>query len=99
VSPPPAVEPAIQPSRPAPAPPVPARVAKVRPPKVTVEKTIWHPTAARRVARIEVEGHKGTLELHEGDAVGTLVVAEIKPSGVVFLHGGEKLHRKVGGGR
>jgi hypothetical protein len=51
------------------------------------------------VARIEVEGSKGTLELHEGDAVGTLVVAEIQPSGVVFLHGGEKLHRKVGGGQ
>ncbi len=101
VSPPPAAEPEVQPSRPAPAPPAPApaRVATVRPPKVTVEKTIWHPTPARRVARIEVEGHEGTLELHEGDAVGTLVVAEIKPSGVLFLHGGEKLHRKVGGGR
>jgi hypothetical protein len=99
--PPPAAELAIQPPRPAPAPPAPApaRVATVRPPKVTVEKTVWHPTPGRRVARIEVEGHKGMLELHEGDAVGTLVVAEIQPSGVVFLHGGEKLHRKVGSGR
>jgi hypothetical protein len=91
------VEPAPRPAKP-PAPP-PASVAKVRPPKVTVEKTVWHPTPERRVARIEVEGFKGTLELHEGDAVGTLVVAEIQPSGVVFLHGGEKLHRKVGGGQ
>ena len=97
--PPPAAEPAIQSPRPAPPAPAPARVARVRPPKVTVEKTVWHPTPGRRVARIEVEGHKGMLELHEGDAVGTLVVAEIKPSGVVFLHGGEKLHRKVGSGR
>jgi hypothetical protein len=99
--PPPAAEPVIQAPRRAPAPPAPApaRVATVRPPKVTVEKTVWHPTPERRVARIEVEGHKGMLELHEGDAVGTLVVAEIQPSGVVFLHGGEKLHRKVGSGR
>jgi hypothetical protein len=74
-------------------------VVKARPPKVTVEKTVWHPTPERRVARIEVEGFKGKLELHEGDAVGTLVVSEIQPSGVVFLHGGEKLHRKVGSGR
>jgi hypothetical protein len=66
---------------------------------VTVKKTIWHPTPERRVARVEVEGRKGSLELHEGDAVGTLVVSEIQPSGVVFLHGGEKLHRKVGSGR
>jgi hypothetical protein len=63
---------------------------------VTVKKTVWHPVPERRVARIEVEGRKGLLELHEGDAVGTLVVAEIQPSGVVFLHGGERLHRKVG---
>ena len=101
---PPAAEPAIQPPppiarQPAPKAPTPARVATVKPPKVTVKKTIWHPTPERRVARIEVEGRKGPLELHEGDAVGTLVVSEIQPSGVVFLHGGERLHRKVGGGR
>jgi hypothetical protein len=66
---------------------------------VTVRKTIWHPTPERRVAEIEVEGRKGPLELREGDAVGTLVVSEIQPSGVVFLHGGEKLHQKVGSGR
>jgi len=84
---------------PAPKTPAPARVVKVRPPKVTVKKTVWHPTPQRRVAEIEVEGREGVFELHEGDAVGTLVVAEIQPSGVVFLHGGEKLHRKVGAER
>ena len=95
---PPAAERATQPPpRPAaPKAPAPALVATVRPPKVTVEKTIWHPVPERRLARIEVEGRKGALELHEGDAVGTLVVAEIQPSGVVFLHGGERFHRKVG---
>jgi hypothetical protein len=98
---PPPATPADQPpprvaEPPKPKAPAPARVAALRPPKVTVKKTVWHPVPERRVARIEVEGRKGLLELHEGDAVGTLVVAEIQPSGVVFLHGGERLHRKVG---
>jgi hypothetical protein len=69
---------------------------EVRPPRVTVKKTIWHPTPERRVARIEVEGHEGPIELHEGDAFGLLVVAEIEPSKVVFLHRGKEFHRKVG---
>jgi hypothetical protein len=106
-APPPAVAepPAAEPVAPPPPPPAkpktpaPAVVATVRPPQVTVEKTIWHPVPERRLARIEVEGRKGALELHEGDAVGTLVVAEIQPSGVVFLHGGERIHRKVGARR
>ena len=101
--PPPATPAAEPPPRvaepPKPEAPAPSRVATLRPPKVTVKKTVWHPVPERRVARIEVEGRKGLLELHEGDAVGTLVVAEIQPSGVVFLHGGERLHRKVGTGR
>jgi hypothetical protein len=95
--PPPIEKPSPRPA--APKAPAPALVATVRPPKVTVEKTIWHPVPERRLARIEVEGRKGALELHEGDAVGTLVVAEIQPSGVVFLHGGERFHRRVGAKR
>jgi hypothetical protein len=74
-------------------------VAKVRPPAITVKRTIWHPTPERRVAQVEVEGREGQIQLHEGDAVGTLVVAEIKPSEVVFLHQGQELHRRVGGKR
>lgn len=95
-SPAPAPKPAARPPAPREKTPPVARVAKLVPPKVTVKKTIWHPTPERRVAEIEVEGRKGVLELHEGDAVGTLVVAEIQPSGVVFLHGGEKLKRTIG---
>ena len=71
-------------------------IPDMTPPKVTVKKIIWHPTSERRVAEIEVEGRKGPLQLHEGDAVATLVVSEIRPSTVIFLHGGEKLHHKVG---
>lgn len=102
--PPPAAEQVVQPPPPIARPPAPkapeaARVATLRPPKVTVRKTIWHPTPERRVAEVEVEGLKGALELREGDAVGTLVVSEIQPSGVVFLHGGERLLQKVGSGQ
>jgi hypothetical protein len=102
--PPPAAELAEEPppllvEPPAPKAPAPARVATLRPPEVTVKKTYWHPNPERRVAEVEVEGRKGALELHEGDAVGTLVISEIQPSGVVFLHGGERLHRKVGAGQ
>jgi hypothetical protein len=102
--PPPAAELAEEPppllvEPPAPKASAPARVATLRPPEVTVKKTTWHPNPERRVAEVEVEGRKGALELHEGDAVGTLVISEIQPSGVVFLHGGERLHRKVGTGQ
>jgi hypothetical protein len=83
--------------------PRPARTPDVAlipaPPRIEVERTRWHPTPERRVALVRVEGHKDALELREGDAVGTLVVAEIEPSGVVFLHGGERLQRRVGAAR
>ena len=71
-------------------------VAALVPPKVRVERTIWHPKPERRSALVHVQGHKEALELKEGDAVGTLVVAEIQPSGVVFLHGGVRLRHRVG---
>jgi hypothetical protein len=61
-----------------------------------VERTSWHPTPERRVAWVTVEGLAGTRELHEGDALGTLVVKEIRPSSVLFQHGGEPLSRRVG---
>jgi hypothetical protein len=35
-------------------------------------------------------------ELHEGDAIGTLVVSEIGPSSVLFLNDGAPLRRRVG---
>ncbi len=65
-------------------------------PSVLVVRTVWHPTAERRIAEIEVEGRPELLLLHEGDAVGPLVVSEIRPSGVVFLHDEVELVRHVG---
>ena len=35
-------------------------------------------------------------ELHEGDAIGSLVVSEIGPSSVLFLNDGAPLRRRVG---
>jgi hypothetical protein len=65
-------------------------------PTVYVERTIWHPMAERRVAVVALEGNDQTLELHEGDAVGPLVVGKIEPSGVFFVHDGVELRRRVG---
>jgi hypothetical protein len=65
-------------------------------PTVYVERTIWHPMAERRVAVVALEGNDETLELHEGDAVGPLVVGKIEPSGVFFVHDGVELRRRVG---
>jgi hypothetical protein len=65
-------------------------------PNVYVARTIWHPLAERRIAVVELGGSDETLELHEGDAVGPLVVGKIEPSGVFFVHEGVELRRRVG---
>ncbi|MCP3986066.1 MAG: hypothetical protein GY723_16915 [bacterium] len=61
-----------------------------------VAGTVWHPDPDRRRASVEVQGFSEPLDLKEGDAVGVLVVAEIQPSAVVFLHGSRRLRRSVG---
>jgi hypothetical protein len=66
-------------------------------PSVTVTKTVWHPSADRRSAIIQVDGN--TRDLKEGDTVGDLVLTKIKPSGVVFDYEGVELVRKVGADR
>jgi hypothetical protein len=65
-------------------------------PEVTVERTVWHPLADRRVAVVALADRAESVELHEGDALGPLVVAEIEPTGVVFVHEGVELRRSVG---
>jgi hypothetical protein len=65
-------------------------------PTVFVSRTQWHPDRARRVAIVEVDGSGETLELHEGDAIGPLVVEEIQPTGVFFGHDGIAIMRRVG---
>jgi hypothetical protein len=99
---PPAVEvarseaPAVGSGRSRPPPAAPSKLVRAFVPGVLVVRTVWHPSAERRVAEIEVEGRPEPLVLHEGDAVGPLVVSEIEPSGVVFLHDEVELRRRVG---
>ncbi len=71
-------------------------VAPPAPPRLVVTGTEWHPDASRRVARVQLEGRDAALALREGDAVGSLVVREIEPSGVVFRLGEVELRRRVG---
>jgi hypothetical protein len=79
----------------APEPPT-TRLARSPVPEIAVSQTIWHPRAERRLAVVMVAGVDGALRLHEGDAVGLLVVEAIEPSGVVFRHEGVQLRRRVG---
>lgn len=71
-------------------------VVRAAPPTVFVESTMWHPTPGRRSAMVEVAGDGGPIQVHEGDAIGTLVVVEIQPTGVFFDHEGVELRRRVG---
>jgi hypothetical protein len=64
-------------------------------PEVWVERTQWHPTPAKRSALVRV-GEDAPLEVREGDEVGGVVVKEIRPSGVLFLHAGAEFKRAVG---
>ncbi len=72
------------------------KLARVPIPAVFVARTIWHPRSDRRVAEVNVEGRAVPLLLREGDAVGPLVVSQIDPSGVVFLHDQIEVRRRVG---
>jgi outer membrane biosynthesis protein TonB len=76
--------------------PKPAPKAPPAPPQVQIERTSWHPTPERRIAWVRVEGLSGARELREGDAVGALVVKQIRPSSVLFQYGGVEIQRRVG---
>jgi len=76
-------------------PPRPEPAAKVQLPGVQVERTTWHPSAARRTALLTLASGE-EQEVHEGDAVGRLVVEKIEPSGVVFLAEGVEVRRRIG---
>ncbi len=63
---------------------------------VRVARTIWHPSADRRFAYVEVSGQVGSLRVREGDLVGHLSVQKIEPWGVVFLDDGIEIRHRVG---
>jgi len=94
----PAAPPARDVSEPASAPAREPEVALVRArPEVWVESTEWHPSPAKRSARVRV-GEDEARNLHEGDAVDGVSVKEIRPSGVLFLYEGAEFKRGVGSG-
>jgi hypothetical protein len=65
-------------------------------PALEVEKTQWHPLADRRIAWLRVPGESEQRRVVEGDVVEGMLVAKIEPSGVVFEHNGEQVHRGLG---
>jgi hypothetical protein len=73
-----------------------SEIARAEIPDLRVERTVWHPIAERRVALIEFERSAERREIREGDAVGPLVVSKIEPSGVVFVHDGVEVRRRIG---
>ncbi len=73
-----------------------SKLARVPIPAVFVARTVWHPRSERRIAEVNVEGRVDLLLLREGDAVGPLIVSQIDPSGVVFLHDQIEVRRRVG---
>ena len=67
--------------------------------EVVVTRTIWHPSADRRVALVRGAGDAQEREVHEGDSVGSLQVLRIEPSDVVFLRDGVEIQKRVGAAR
>jgi hypothetical protein len=65
-------------------------------PAVRVVQTTWHPDPARRTALVEAGDGGGPTQLRQGDAIGSLVVESISPTGVTFAHDGVSLVRRVG---
>jgi hypothetical protein len=73
-----------------------SEVPRAKIPELRVESTVWHPIAERRLAFIQFDQSAGRREVREGDAVGSLVVSKIEPSGVVFVHEGVEVRRRIG---
>jgi hypothetical protein len=76
-----------------------AVVQRNRIPSVLVTQTIWHPRAERRIAlieRLDASDGEELLRMREGDRIGPLELVSIEPAGVVFVHDGIELRRRVG---
>jgi hypothetical protein len=71
-------------------------VQRAKLPALSVEKTIWHPDADRRVAVVKLIDAEEVLRLKEGDAIGPLVVKTINPGSVVFNHDSIEIRYNVG---
>jgi len=72
-------------------------IARAKIPKLSIEKTIWHPDVNRRVALVKLLEVDEVVRLKEGDAVGPLVVIDINPGSVLFTHDDVEIRYNVGG--
>lgn len=63
---------------------------------VRVARTLWHPSPERRLAWVEIEGQTALREVREGERIGSYLVREIEPAGVVFRDGDIEMRREVG---
>jgi len=75
------------------------RIQRSAIPQIYVTRTTWHPDPTRRQAVVRVDDDKTLLKLREGDAVGPLVVKEIRPSGVLFVGNGVEIQTRIMGAR
>lgn len=80
-------------------PPVPSIGSAAATPDVRVARTVWHPTPSRRYALVGVAGADEPIRVREGDMVGSAVVSEIDPAGVVFLRDEVEFYRRVSASR
>jgi hypothetical protein len=71
-------------------------VQRAKLPELSIEKTIWHPDAFRRVAVVKLLDVEEVLHLKEGDAIGPLVVKTISPGSVLFDHDSIEVRYNVG---
>ena len=95
----PSIAPAATPPRATPSPSSPPKKAVQvvkRAPDFVVLKTIWHPSAERRSARLEFEDSGTAREVREGQWVEGFEVREIRLSGVVLEKEGVRREYRVG---
>ncbi len=85
-----------RPAAAAPAQPVAPRASKVSSSTVRVETTRWHPQPDRRQAMVALSKDAEPQPVQEGDRLGGLRIAEIRPAGVLFERDGEQFERRVG---
>ncbi len=72
-------------------------IVRAKLPMLSIEKTIWHPDANRRVALVKLLEIDEVVRLKEGDAVGPLVIIDINPGSVLFTHDDVEIRYNVGG--
>jgi len=71
-------------------------IQRAKVPAISIEKTIWHPDAFRRIAVVKLLDDEEVIRLKEGDAIGPLVVKTINPDSVLFNHDSIEIVYNIG---